>query len=368
MVKILVIEDDDAVRDNILELLAAEGFTPFGAENGTRGLKLARELLPDLILCDIVMPGIDGFGVLAVLNQEKGDHSIPFIFLTARVARDDARKGMELGADDYLTKPFTRQELLNAITTRLAKQKSLVAEVSQRFNDHRQDLALGFPHRIIAPLSLILQSSDAIAEEAQMLHLAQIKAKADAINRSARNLSHTIQNLLLLVELDPLSLQHQEYELSLSDSTPASHRIIEETIVEAARSHDRLADIECSLQEAVLRLPEIHLQRIIEEVMDILFIRTARSRRIKILGKIRLPCQSYTLSFFVAGEGMPPESVAYFNSLVYKPGFLPEYMEPSLDWFVAKRLVELYHGNLVIESTLGIGATLLATLPLNVML
>ena len=368
MEKILVIEDDVAVRENIVELLAAEGFIALGAENGPQGLKLAREHHPALIVCDIVMPGMDGYGVLAVLNQEKSTLSVPFIFLTARVARADARKGMELGADDYLTKPFTRQELLNAISIRLAKQKLLVEQVSHKLNDQRQGIAIGFPHRIIAPLSLILQSSEAIADEAQMLHMDGIKAKANAINRSARSLSHTIQNLLLLVELDPLNFLSQEYELNLATLTPSGHKIIEETIIEASKSYDRLPDLEYFFQEAALRLPEIHLQKIIEELADIIFISTTRGKHVKVLGEIRLLYQSYTISFFVPGEGLPPESVAYFNSLVYKPNFLPEYMEPSLDWFVVKRLVELYKGDLVIESTMGIGTTVSATLPLNVML
>ncbi len=131
---ILVIEDEEFVRENILELLDAEGFTVFGAENGNIGFELAKAKVPDLILCDVMMPELDGYGVLTALRQDSVLVSIPFIFLTAKASKADFRQGMELGADDYLTKPFTRAELLGAITTRLKKQ----AAVEERYHAELQ--------------------------------------------------------------------------------------------------------------------------------------------------------------------------------------------------------------------------------------
>ena len=134
MKKILVIEDEEFVRENIVELLEAEGFEVYNAENGYRGLDVAKSKLPDLILCDVMMPGLDGLGVLAALRKDAILASIPFIFLTAKAAKSDFRQGMELGADDYITKPFTRNELLGAIATRLKKQ----ATVERRYNTELQ--------------------------------------------------------------------------------------------------------------------------------------------------------------------------------------------------------------------------------------
>jgi EAL domain-containing protein (putative c-di-GMP-specific phosphodiesterase class I)/ActR/RegA family two-component response regulator len=125
MTKILVIEDETAVRENLLELLEAEDFETIGATNGKKGLELAYSELPDLILCDMMMPEIDGYGVLTALREEHVTTAIPFIFLTAKASRVDFRQGMDLGADDYLTKPFTRAELLSAILSRLEKQAKL---------------------------------------------------------------------------------------------------------------------------------------------------------------------------------------------------------------------------------------------------
>ncbi|GAA6623632.1 EAL domain-containing protein [Scytonema sp. NUACC26] len=122
MIKILVIEDEESVRENILDLLEAENYDTISAANGKMGLQLAFSEAPDLILCDLMMPEVDGYGVLTALREQTPTATIPFIFLTARSARSDFRQGMDLGADDYLTKPFTRAELLNAIASRLSKQ------------------------------------------------------------------------------------------------------------------------------------------------------------------------------------------------------------------------------------------------------
>ena len=107
MKKILVIEDEARTRNLFVKCLEAEGFYTIGAENGLVGIQQAQEKLPDLVICDIVMPQLDGYGVLTALRQNPVTAIIPFIFLTAKVFQADIRKGMELGADDYITKPCT---------------------------------------------------------------------------------------------------------------------------------------------------------------------------------------------------------------------------------------------------------------------
>ncbi|TKC62124.1 response regulator [Pedobacter hiemivivus] len=120
--KILIIEDHDGIRGNIVEILEMAKYTVFEADNGKVGVEMALKHIPDIILCDIMMPELDGYGVLYMLNRYVETASIPFIFLTAKAEHNDLRKGMEMGADDYLTKPFDDIELLNAIDVRLRKQ------------------------------------------------------------------------------------------------------------------------------------------------------------------------------------------------------------------------------------------------------
>lgn len=119
---VLIIEDNNDIRENIVEILQLADYTVYEAPDGKTGVDLAIKHKPDIILCDIMMPELDGYGVLYILNKNADTATIPFIFLTARAERLDHRKGMEMGADDYLTKPFDDMELLNAIETRLKKK------------------------------------------------------------------------------------------------------------------------------------------------------------------------------------------------------------------------------------------------------
>jgi len=128
--KILLIEDSDNMRENTAEILQLARYSVVTASNGKEGVELAEKENFDLIICDIMMPVLDGYGVLHMLAKNKNTASIPFIFLTAKAERSDFRKGMEMGADDYLTKPFDDIELLNAIESRLKKSELLKKEFS----------------------------------------------------------------------------------------------------------------------------------------------------------------------------------------------------------------------------------------------
>jgi len=123
MKKILLIEDNTELRENTSEILSLASYEVIAAENGKAGVAMAQQEKPDLIVCDIMMPELDGYGVLHILGKHSDTSAIPFIFLTARTEKSDIRKGMNLGADDYLIKPFEQTELLNAIETRLRKRQ-----------------------------------------------------------------------------------------------------------------------------------------------------------------------------------------------------------------------------------------------------
>ena len=121
MKSVLVIDDNLEIRENTAEILDLAGYKIFTAENGKRGVEIALKEKPDVIVCDIMMPELDGYGVLHLIRKNEETEHIPFVFLTAKTERSDFRKGMEMGADDYITKPFEDIELLNAIEIRLKK-------------------------------------------------------------------------------------------------------------------------------------------------------------------------------------------------------------------------------------------------------
>lgn len=144
MKTILLIEDNEDIRENMAEIMEMSNYKVFTAPDGKEGVALAVQHKPDLIVCDIMMPVLDGYGVIHMLQKNPDTQNIPFIFLTAKSERAEIRKGMDLGADDYITKPFSGTELLNAIETRLRKSELIKREISsglQGINDLMESVA-----------------------------------------------------------------------------------------------------------------------------------------------------------------------------------------------------------------------------------
>ena len=209
MIKILVIEDELPVRANISELLEAEEYDVLVAENGRRGVESAQEQLPDLIICDMMMPELDGRDVLSTLRKNPQTSGIPFIFLTARADRNDIRLGMQMGADDYLTKPFSRKELLGTIETRLTKYAAISQRYDQRLSvapdgndkpDHDQ------PDQDVATLQHILQELQQRLKD-QTDEFQALKAEVQQLHPTL------IAVMQLLLEMEPGIQRDQCLEL-----------------------------------------------------------------------------------------------------------------------------------------------------------
>ena len=157
MKKILIIEDEPEMRRNIATLLRFKDYEPFAAENGRVGVEMARRQQPDLILCDVMMPELDGYGVLRALQADAKLALIPFIFLTAKGEKDDLRSGMNLGADDYLTKPVGNEELVQAIETRLHRAAQTKREFKPDFSSAEPFIKLGLTRRAADTLLWLAQ-------------------------------------------------------------------------------------------------------------------------------------------------------------------------------------------------------------------
>jgi DNA-binding NarL/FixJ family response regulator len=158
MKKILIIEDEPEMRRNITALLRYHGYEAIPAENGRAGLAAAREAKPDLILCDVMMPQLDGYGVLQSLHTDAILARIPFIFLTAKGEKDDLRSGMNLGADDYLTKPVANADLMQAIETRLRRSEQQThREFKPNFSSAEPLMGLGLTPRAAEALLWLAQ-------------------------------------------------------------------------------------------------------------------------------------------------------------------------------------------------------------------
>lgn len=195
--RILVIEDEPEMRRNLATILKLEGFLPLVAENGRAGLELARREKPDLILCDIMMPELDGHAVVQALRNEPALAAMPFIFLTARGEKSDQRSGMNLGADDYLTKPVGKVDLLNAIHSRLRRaEQQGTREFKPDFSSAEPLGRLGLTPRVAEVLLWVAQGKTnadiatilGISESTVKKHLLEIFAVLGVETRSAATL------------------------------------------------------------------------------------------------------------------------------------------------------------------------------------
>jgi DNA-binding response OmpR family regulator/DNA-binding CsgD family transcriptional regulator len=187
MTKILIIEDTDQLRENIADILELEGFEVFHAADGYAGVKLAREHFPDLILCDIVMPGMSGYDVIQLLKSEERLLAVPFIYITALSERNDFRKGMDLGADDYLVKPFTINELLSAINIRLKKQNSVEKRTKEQIKKIENELKARVEELSVQNENQKLVIEDISAINVQMMNQLNEK-QAQLMNEALRSI------------------------------------------------------------------------------------------------------------------------------------------------------------------------------------
>jgi len=193
MKTILLIEDQPDMRENIATILSMEGYEVLQAPDGRQGLALAREDKPDLILCDVMMPEMDGHEVLQSLRQEPSIAGTPFIFLTARGEKQDLREGMNLGADDYLTKPATADDLLGAITARLEREHKRRFAFAPDFSSSRPLEELGLTPREAEVLLWVAQGKSnpeialilGVDENTVKVHLSHLFEKLGADNRHA---------------------------------------------------------------------------------------------------------------------------------------------------------------------------------------
>lgn len=199
MKTILVIEDEPETLDNLVLMLEMEGFKTLAASDGRSGVSLAKKHLPDVILCDVSMPELDGHGVLHALRADSATVSIPFIFLTARTDKKDVRTGMNLGADDYLTKPASAEEVLAAVQTRLdrhrEKEKAAMSKVELKpnFDSPKPLEALGLTPREAEVLLWVAQGKAyadigsilGCAENTVKVHMARVFEKLGSENRNA---------------------------------------------------------------------------------------------------------------------------------------------------------------------------------------
>lgn len=363
MAKVLIIEDAEDLRDDVVEMLTLEGYETLGAENGVEGVRIARETYPDLIVCDIMMPELDGYGVLQNLRSTPDTATIPFIFLTAKTDRIDMRQGMILGADDYLTKPFRVNELLDSIRVRLEKIDELEKAASKRIDAMAENIMTALPHELRTPLNTIIGFSEMMMVESQTLKPDLIMDWAQHVNIAAHRLYRLVENYLFYARLEVARNGNQtiidvdnarmDYPLSM----------IEMNIHNRAEHYNRHNDLVTHLVDTpAIKMYDIHLNKIVEELVDNAFKFTQEGDTVTITSDV--DDNYYTFCIKDDGRGMSREDINSIGAYMQFQRWFFEQQGMGLGLAIVKLLVKIYGGELTFDSQPNPGLVVEVKIPL----
>ncbi len=347
--RILVIEDADALRKDVLEMLYYEGYEVYGASNGIEGVALARQCAPDLIICDIMMPEMDGYGVLAELRDQGAATTVPFIFLTAKTEKSDIRVGMEAGADDYLTKPFTAPELLKSVKRRLEKRAAIHQVAEERLNELRDNIILSLPHELRTPLTGILGFSDILVSDCRDMEPGKLAEMAQYINNAAQRLYRLTENYVVYAQLEVMRSDPQRIEALRSFLTHNPRHLIENLAYQRAQHYRREADLRLSVSDdAALRIVDENYRRVVDELLDNAFKFSAPGTLVEVTGE--LVGESYVLTVVDHGRGMTRAQIEAVGAFMQFGRKLYEQQGSGFGLAIVYRTVELHGGECLIES------------------
>jgi CheY-like chemotaxis protein len=341
--KVLVIEDDARWRTLVELSLEAEGHTVLTAADGLTGLALATER-PDVILCDVEMPRLNGYAVLEALRQQPELRSIPFIFLTARATRSDQRKGMVLGADDYITKPFEPRELVESIASVLAKRESLSARLKHYTEEYRREMAAPWAHELLTPLNGILGIAAMLEAEAGSIQPADLRDLARSISQSARRQQALARKLLQYFQLAQL----READWSDPGAAMEAGAGLEDEVLGVAERLSRSADLRLDCAPAAVRISPTWLRAAAGELAENAFKFSPAGTPVTVSGRITEG--AYRIEITDRGPGMTPAEVAQIAAFRQFDRSRHEQQGLGLGLAIVTHIAALHHAPLAFEA------------------
>lgn len=361
MKTILVIEDEAAIRMNILTILQTEGYATLDADNGRDGVRLAMQHLPDLVIADVMMPELDGFGVLRELRSSPATSLIPLLFLSARADKSDIREGMKLGADDYLTKPFRMKELLDAVEIRLQKRDEVNSHLENTLETLRKNLSHSLPHEFLTPMTSIIGCSNILVEKYDTLGKDDIQEMHLEINLSAKRLLQLIQKFLLFAKLERAEEDEEEQRRMRNSILPDCAVYIANVVQNSARIYGREADLTLDLADSDIAVRAPEFMGMIQELVDNAFKFSPSGSPVTVQGVVA--DDVYKLTVTDKGHGMSARQIADIGAYMQFDRNRYEQQGSGLGLAIATKVAKLHTGSLNIRSIPGEGTKVIVTLP-----
>ena len=300
------------------------------------------------------MPEMDGYTLLGALKEDSECAAIPFIFLTGNTAKSDRRQGMQLGADDYLTKPFTSDELITSVKTRLTRKKGLQNYYESQFEDIKTSIVRSFPHEFRTPLTGILGCAEILKEESD-LPAEEVKKIGAAIYKSGQRLRHLLENVILFGELQFWMNDQKQIATMRRESITLLHEVIRSAAEQEVEIQKRVDSISIEVKDSPVQISSEHLTKIIEEIIN-------NALKFSEPGtKIHISNEEGDAEVLIIirdeGRGMSQEQISKVTAFQQFERRYHEQQGAGLGLAIAKTLAELYGGNLTIESTEKVGTT-----------
>ena len=362
MTKILVIEDEAFLREDIMLILELNDYDVLGAVDGQEGLKMIRLHEPDLVISDVMMPHLDGHDLLRAVRQDPRLAATPFIFLTAKAEPTSIRYGMELGADDYLPKPFSSDQLIRAVRTQVKKREMLHKQLNTVSRSFHDDLFFILPHEINTPLNGILGLADLMRQERGDMTKEEVFEFATYILDSGKRLHHTLDNVLLYAQIE-LRLTHPNQIAAMR------HHVCPDAFVELANAiqtltnnNVRAADISLELEDAKLQISRENLQKIMIELLSNALKFSVQQTPIGISGHVE--DGMYVLSVSDQGRGMTAEQIASIGPYQQFERKLYEQQGTGLGLAIVSKLATIYNGTLTLTANEPQGLIATVSIPL----
>lgn len=342
MKKLLIIDDDESIRFSIKEIFEFEGFEVDEARDGNIGIKMTNEKLYDFVICDIEMPNINGYQVIKKLKNNPKYLTVPFIFLSGLNKPTDLVKGLKMGADDYLTKPFDYTEIINVVNNKLAKKEKIDKLVKQKAEEIKVNLSYSIPHELLTPLNSIIGPMSMIVEGGIDFEEDELKELYNIVFLSSKRLKNTIEKFILHNELNEfnkndLSIEEIDIKESISN-------VYKELVSNTYREFD--FDIE--VENIKIKTSKRFFNALVNEIISNCIKFSNPGQRIYVNSDINNG--NIILSFKDEGIGLSEEDIKKIDSFVQFNRKSNEQQGTGLGLSIIKMICNILDYNLTISS------------------
>jgi two-component system sensor histidine kinase/response regulator len=363
MSKILVIDDEPWLREMVRLALEQQGYEVVEAKDGNEGAAQARKLLPDLILCDVKMSNQAdaGYTTLAKLREDAATAAIPFILMTGFADSAGMRHGMELGADDYLPKPFKVDELYATVNTRLRKVQTVREHAERKLTTLRTQISLMMPHELRTPLNGIIANAEMLASDPASLGYATIAEMGQEICKSGQRLERLIENFLFYARLEIVATDADSVIALRAARILEPGALVRTAAIMQAEIAGRQADLTLELVDTPLPMAEEYFKKIVAELVQNAFKFSETGSPVRV--SLQPVGDEIEFSVHDCGRGLSTEHIRRIDAYVQFERKMQDEQGLGLGLAIAKKLAELHGGRLAISSHQETGTTVIVKLP-----